>query len=383
MAHGRLALRFEIRSLAATAIVLLACCGSPAATKMYWGDSFTNSIYRANLDGSGLETVISLPLAADPLRSGIARLAIDSRAGLLYWTDTNTRLVQRANVDGSNITTLVDLNAIQNIYPGDIELDLVHGKMYFTANGLYRANLDGTQVEPLITDSRIAGIDVDHVNRRLYMTSFVCLGESQGDCVHRSDLDGSNFETLITGVGGAGFDIDAIEVDPTSGKMYYADEDNGRIYEANLDGSNNVLFYEATLNTVGHGLAIDQTNRRLYWANASWQVPDPNGDIELRGSIGYSDLGVPDPNDEFAQTVIASGLPRGIVLDDPLPVPEPHTSSLAFAAAFVIFCARRRRARNKGDGSLFRQRIAYRFPTAPSGTSRHTKSSTQAPISAA
>ncbi len=343
MCHTSGIRRISFRILAPLAAILISSVDASAATKMYWGDTTTNSIYRANLDGSGLESVVSFPLATDPLRRGIQRLAIDAAAGSLYWTNNDLNLVQRANLDGSDVTTLVDLSAFAGTdtpYPLDIELDLVHRKIYWTMNGLYRANLDGSQVEPLITDTRIYGVDIDHANQRLFLTSIDCSGDSSGDCVHRADLDGSNLETLITDVGG---DIDAIEVDAINGKMYYSDEDSGRIYEADLDGSNNRLFYAtSTVDSGGHGLAIDPQHQRLYWSSSSWRYSDPLREVvELRGSVGFGDLTFADPNGEFSQTLFSGGLPKGIVLDDPLPVPEPASSSLVVAAIVATFSINR------------------------------------------
>ena len=62
--------------------------------KMYWPDSVTDKIQRANLDGSNVEDLVTAGLS-DP--DGIA---LDVAGGKIYWTDTLTDKIQRANLDG-------------------------------------------------------------------------------------------------------------------------------------------------------------------------------------------------------------------------------------------------------------------------------------------
>ena len=68
----------------------------------------------------------------------------------MYWTDVGTHKIQRANLDGSNIEDLITTGLI---YPQGIALDLSKGKMYWTDGGtdkIQRANLDGSNIEDLI-----------------------------------------------------------------------------------------------------------------------------------------------------------------------------------------------------------------------------------------
>lgn len=60
---------------------------------IYWAES--REIYRVNLDGTGLETVI------DSVRF-IQGLAVDARASKLYWTGSGRLGIERANLDGTD-----------------------------------------------------------------------------------------------------------------------------------------------------------------------------------------------------------------------------------------------------------------------------------------
>ena len=68
----------------------------------------------------------------------------------MYWTDWIMNKIQRANLDGSNVEDLV--TGLGD--PRGIALDISKGKMYWTDVGtskIQRANLDGSNIEDLIS----------------------------------------------------------------------------------------------------------------------------------------------------------------------------------------------------------------------------------------
>ena len=68
-------------------------------------------------------------------------------AGRVYWTDAK---IQRADLDGNNVEDLVTLGLTG---PHGIALDPAAGKMYWTDSGtdkIQRADLDGLGVEDLV-----------------------------------------------------------------------------------------------------------------------------------------------------------------------------------------------------------------------------------------
>ena len=126
-----------------------------AGDALYWMDQ-TNRMHRITLDGTAHEVLFTKPHRAF---WGEA-LAVDTRDGKVYWIN---RSVYRANLDdGSHVELLVP-NAG---YSFGLALDLDGGKMYWTVfegthgseKGLYRANLDGSQVEALVTGVELGGL---------------------------------------------------------------------------------------------------------------------------------------------------------------------------------------------------------------------------------
>ena len=69
------------------------------AGKIYWTDVLGCRIQRANLDGSGVENVVS----------GLNQpVGITVHEGKVYWADYGAHKIQCANLDGSGLSTLVD-----------------------------------------------------------------------------------------------------------------------------------------------------------------------------------------------------------------------------------------------------------------------------------
>lgn len=80
---------------------------------MYWTDITTRKIQRANLDGSGVQDLVTG--LSEPLG-----IKLDVTSGKMYWADAGTQKIQQANLDGSSIQDLVTGLG----FPVDIALDL-------------------------------------------------------------------------------------------------------------------------------------------------------------------------------------------------------------------------------------------------------------------
>ena len=148
----------------------------------------------------------------------------------MYWTDRHhdTNKIQRSNLDGSGVEDLVTTR-----YPDGVALDVSGGKMYWTAWGtekIQRSNLDGSGVENLATTGleTPSGITLDVSGGKMYWTDWGT------DKIQRSNLDGSGVEDLVTsGLEGP----IRIALDVSGGKMYWTDWDREKIQRSNLDGS--------------------------------------------------------------------------------------------------------------------------------------------------
>ena len=213
----------------------------------------------------------------------------------IFWADRDADKIQRANLDGSNIEDLVT-QGLED--PRGIALDVVGGKMYWTdrdADKIQRANLDGSNVEDLVTRGLRdpSGIALDVVGGKMYWTD---RGRNK---IQRANLDGSNVEDLVT----RGLrDPSGIALDVVGGKMYWTDWGTDKIQRANLDGSNvedlvtrglwNPRLWDPS------GIALDVVGGKMYWTDwGTYKIQRANLDgsnVEalvtrgLRGPIGIA-----------------------------------------------------------------------------------------------
>ena len=99
-------------------------------------------------------------------------------ANKMYWTDWGTDKIQRSNLDGSDVEDLVTSGLVD---PPDIALDVAGGKMYWTdydllggRHKIQRSNLDGSDVEDLVTSGLVGpnGIALDVAGGKMYWTEW-------------------------------------------------------------------------------------------------------------------------------------------------------------------------------------------------------------------
>jgi sugar lactone lactonase YvrE len=235
-----------------------------AGRKMYWVDTTTDKIQRANLDGSNVEDLVTIAGT-----SILYSIALDTAGGKMYWTDASTKKIQRANLDGSSIEDLYTIAPppFFNSNLIGIAVDPEAGKVYWTDSTndkIQRANSDGSSGSPedLVTiavTSQMWGISLDLVRGKMYWT------DSTTDKIQRANLDGTNVEDIITLQ--AGSNLKHIALDTSAGKIYWVDSGTEKIQRANLDGTS----LEELVSIAGsslQGIALDPAAGRMYWTDS-------------------------------------------------------------------------------------------------------------------
>ncbi|RKU11904.1 hypothetical protein C6502_07370 [Candidatus Poribacteria bacterium] len=209
------------------------------------------------------------PETSDPVVSGESQtegITASTAGDKMYWTD-GVGKIQRANLDGTNVQDLV---TTERNGPGGIALDVTDGKMYWADDGvgrgrgkIQRANLDGTNVQDLVTTGlvRPQRIALDVAGGKMYWTNW---GEDRGrDKIQRANLDGTNVQDLVT----TGLGIpNGIALDVTDGKMYWTDGGTDKIQRANLDGTNVQDLVTTGLENP-YGIALDVMEGKMYWTD--------------------------------------------------------------------------------------------------------------------
>ena len=208
--------------------------------------------------------------------------------GKLYWTgwSISRYTIQRANLDGSQVETLVSSGFYDRVK--SLAVDPTGDKLYWVIDDGYgersaiqRANLDGSQQEILVAlwdEQSIKSLAVDPTRGKLYWT--VSDYESGRDAIQRANLDGSQVETLLSGP-----PYGSLAVDPIRGKLYWTGRSISRytIQRANLDGSQVETLL--TNSEQKRSLAVDFAGGKLYWvADDGGGDTDPIRRANLDGS---------------------------------------------------------------------------------------------------
>lgn len=267
---------------------------APTATALFWVDSGTRTIHRAEIDGNGAQVLATLP-PGTYLRS----IAVDSADRKLYVTDSGGGKIIRADLDGGNLQDLV----LGLSDPVGIDLELERQQLYVVTqgatDGVFRANLDGSALEPVIASGLLNpyGIAIDGKGSKLYVI------DNRANAVFRANLDGSAFERLP--IDGISTPIE-IAFDPVDRKIYWGDYDPiPTIRRANLDGTG----VEEVVNRAKEpafqtpiGVAIDPGARKLYFIDGGTS----GRDVIMRAELDGSNL----------EVLVGSGLtdPRGMAL---------------------------------------------------------------------
>jgi sugar lactone lactonase YvrE len=204
-----------------------------------------------------------------------------SSVNKMYWTNSAADNIQRADLDGSNVEELVT----GLLFASGIALDLGSGKMYWTdtvAEKIQRADLDGSNVENVLAGlSDPDAIALDLGCGKMYWTDAV---ETN---IQRADLDGSNVEELVTGLSST----NGIALDSDGGKMYWTDSGTDNIQRADLDGSD--VEELVTGLTFPNAIALDLGGGKMYWtdvAAAKIQRADLDGSNVEDVLTGLSDF---------------------------------------------------------------------------------------------
>ncbi|XP_030279710.1 low-density lipoprotein receptor-related protein 1-like isoform X1 [Sparus aurata] len=182
--------------------------------RIYWSDVRTQTIKRAFINGTGVETVVSADL---PNAHG---LAVDWVSRNLFWTsyDTNKKQINVARLDGSFKNAV-----IQGLdKPHCLVLHPLLGKLYWTdGDNISMANMDGSNHTTLFTNQKgPVGLSIDYENEQLYWIS------SGNGTINRCQLDGTKPE-ILEGVKGKLTKATALAI--MGDKLWWADQGTDQI----------------------------------------------------------------------------------------------------------------------------------------------------------
>jgi hypothetical protein len=276
-------------AIAALAIAALALAAR-ADAYLYFGNYGTGDVgvFDQNRPPSGF--------TLDFISGG--RDGVDVNNSYIYWTNSNTFTIGRANIDGTNPAP----NFITETVAYDVAADdrFIYWTNIGPTDSIGRARLDGTGVDPTFIPNltNVQGITVDA--KHIYWTNGGT--PTTNASIGRANLAGTIVDpAYIPGPAGDG-DYTGVAVDS---KYVYWTNDRGNggvrgaVSRASLDADEIDLDFIAPV-TQPYGVAVDATH--IYWANSP---QDPDG--TLRPAIGRANLDGTQANPLFFQYGFGTG----------------------------------------------------------------------------
>ena len=201
--------------------------------ELYLCETGDNCIAKCNIDGSAYQHVISVVSGTNSCHD----LIINEVLNVVYWSnEVDSPSLHKCDMDGSNHVVLFDGTASGMNYFRGIAIDWDNEKIYFTVSGgtsdrgVYRCNLDGSNVEFLVADDRRPeGIALDVNNGYMYWASL------QDNVIYRSNLDGT--DKLLNVTVGLNGPID-VELDIDNEYIYWCESLGDKICRSSMSGTN-------------------------------------------------------------------------------------------------------------------------------------------------
>ena len=184
-------------------------------------------------------------------------MAMDTVNNKLYISDYDANKIFRANLDGSNVEDFrTGLDK-----PIAMAFDYQENQIYWnTTTGVQRADLSSTdlsQKEDFVTGQANDpdGLAIDLVNRKLYWINY-------DGGVWSKNLDGTGEKAILPDVEGASIIV-------VGNRIFYDEyvaSGDIRIKSANLDGTG-VTTIAVGVSRVVYGLAYDAHGQKIYWGD--------------------------------------------------------------------------------------------------------------------
>lgn len=151
------------------------------AGRIWWPDQQLGLIGSVKADGSDFKSYA----AGNPYD-------IDVYGNTLYWTSLNTGQIKTVDLSAANPLSVNLKFGLTSPFAIDVTADGIYWSQVASSNRLMHSNLDGTNVQTLLTG--IQSYDFEVVGGHIYLST-------TDGFVKRSNLDGSDLVTLASGLG--------------------------------------------------------------------------------------------------------------------------------------------------------------------------------------
>jgi len=228
-------------------------------------------------NGTDQQTVTIVSNAPD-----LRGVAFHRASGRIYYLDNGAaKRIYSILPDGSDQQESVPVSA--TLINSDLEIDEGSGKIYWSESNagttgnafIRRANLNGTDAEPVITTA--PGVMTSPYFFFLdlaegYIYWGVLSSGSVSSSFRRATFAGEIDETFLITSPTRTRDI---AVDAASGTAYWCDRQTGNVYKRPLSGGANQILIGGM--NAPHGIALDLEAGKIYWADTGARGNPPSG----------------------------------------------------------------------------------------------------------
>ncbi|XP_062895316.1 low-density lipoprotein receptor-related protein 1-like [Mobula hypostoma] len=181
----------------------------------------------------------------------------DAAENRIYWSDVRTQTIKRAFINGTGVETIISAD-LPNAH--GLAIDWVSRNLFWTSYGVNKKQINVARLDGSFKNAVIQGLDKPHC-----LVLHPLLGKlfwTDGDTINAAHMDGTNRTTLLTNqkrpVG--------LSIDYSEQKLYWISSENGTISHCNLDGSGLVVI-DSLQGRLTKATALAIMGDRLWWAD--------------------------------------------------------------------------------------------------------------------
>uniref|UniRef100_A0A3B4FER3 LDL receptor related protein 1B n=1 Tax=Pundamilia nyererei TaxID=303518 RepID=A0A3B4FER3_9CICH len=179
----------------------------------------------------------------------------DSQEERIYWADIKTQTIKRAFINGTQLETVISLDIVNC---RGLALDWLSKNLYWLSSENDESQINVARFDGSLKTSIIHGIDkprclVVHPAKKMYWTD--------GNTINMASMDGSNSKVLHQNQRDP-----VLSIDYAANKLYWISSTNGTINRCNLDGSG-LEVLETVKRELAKGTALAVMNDTVYWTD--------------------------------------------------------------------------------------------------------------------
>nr|XP_029501004.1 low-density lipoprotein receptor-related protein 1B-like [Oncorhynchus nerka] len=212
-----------------------------------------SEIRGVNIDNPYMNVMTALTV---PDIDDVTVVDYDTQEDRIYWADVKTQTIKRAFINGTRLETVISGDILNC---RGLALDWLSRNLYWLSSENDESQINAARLDGSLKTSVIHGIDKP---RLLMFFDFRKIYWTDGNTINIANMDGSNSKVLHQNqrepVG--------LSIDYTANKLYWISSGNGTINRCNVDGSG-LEVLESMKRELTKASALAVMGNKLWWAD--------------------------------------------------------------------------------------------------------------------